>query len=188
MISEARKKMTESGEILKTLSIEYYISEAEKMDFDDSTFDGCRSERTFMHLSDPKKAFAEMIRVTQSGGYIVVFDLDWDAFVIYHPDKILTRKVIHLMCDKIRQGIVGRQLYHLFKSNNLTNITVIPHSIVPTYFFFKEICDGLLKGAEGSGLITESEYNSWWNYLDYANRIGQFYASQTGFIVRGIKL
>ena len=45
-------------------------------------FDGCRSERTFMHLSDPKKAFAEMIRVTQSGGYIVVFDLDWDAFVI----------------------------------------------------------------------------------------------------------
>jgi ubiquinone/menaquinone biosynthesis C-methylase UbiE len=35
------------------------------------TFDGCRSQRPFMHLADPQQAVSEIERVTRSGGRVV---------------------------------------------------------------------------------------------------------------------
>jgi SAM-dependent methyltransferase len=47
--------------------------------FEDNTFDAARSERTFMHLADPERGLRELIRVTRSGGRIVLSDPDWGA-------------------------------------------------------------------------------------------------------------
>ena len=64
-----------------------------------------------MHLDrDPADAIAEMGRVTRPGGRIVLFDFDWDAALIDHPDKTATRQIIQTVSDGIRHGQIGRQL------------------------------------------------------------------------------
>jgi ubiquinone/menaquinone biosynthesis C-methylase UbiE len=138
-----------------------------------------------MHVDDPSKAIAEMVRVTRPGGRIVVFDLDWDGVIINHNDRILTRKIIHLMCDSIRNGWIGRQLPALFKEAGLRNISTVAHTILPYYTFFTKVCDGMIKSALQKGALTEDEYEQMWNYLEKRNQEGGFLAAIPGFVVYG---
>jgi ubiquinone/menaquinone biosynthesis C-methylase UbiE len=130
MIEEAKKRSKLRG---GRISIEFHVGNPHHLDFADKTFDCSRAERLLMHLDDPSKVIAEMARVTKPGGRIVVFDLDWDGVIIKHNDRTLTRKVIHLMCDSIRNGWIGRQLPSLFKQAGLKSIDTVAHTILPHY-------------------------------------------------------
>jgi ubiquinone/menaquinone biosynthesis C-methylase UbiE len=197
MIAEARKRNHEKimqaggggrrGTEIK-LPVEFYVGNANhQLDFSDNTFDCSRAERLLMHLDDPTKAISEMVRVTKPAGRIVVFDLDWDGIIINHNNRILTRKVIHLMCDNIKNGWIGRQLPTLFKQAGLKNINTIAHTIIPHFNFFIQICNGMMKNALQTGALTENEYNQMWSYLEKTNLDGSFLVAIPGFIVCGQK-
>lgn len=185
MITEARKRLELRRE--KPQPVEFHQGNVHHLDFADNTFDCIRAERLLMHVDDPRKAIAEMVRVTRPGGRIVVFDLDWDGVIINHNDRVLTRKIIHLMCDSISNGWIGRQLPALFKEAGLRNISTVPHTILPHYTFFTKICDGMTKSALQKGAITEDEYAQMWSYLEKRNQEGDFLAAIPGFIVFGQK-
>jgi ubiquinone/menaquinone biosynthesis C-methylase UbiE len=86
--------------------------------FADGTFDVCRAARPPEHLPDPGRVLQEMVRVTRPGGWIVMFDFDWDTLIIDHPDKQTTRAFIQAYSDSIRNGRIGRQLPRLFKEQH----------------------------------------------------------------------
>jgi ubiquinone/menaquinone biosynthesis C-methylase UbiE len=121
MIAEARRRAEGSN-----LGVEFHLGDAHHLNFSNNTFDGCRTERTFMHVDDPSQLLAEMIRVARSGTRIVVFDFDWDAVVINSPDRSLTRKIVRMMSDSVRQGWIGRRLPALFRESGLREIAIIP--------------------------------------------------------------
>jgi ubiquinone/menaquinone biosynthesis C-methylase UbiE len=62
--------------------VDFRVGDAYAIPFEDETFDACRADRVFHHLVDPSKALAEMVRVTRSGGRVVVCDTDYDSLFV----------------------------------------------------------------------------------------------------------
>ena len=182
MIEEARKRTDGVS-----LPVDFRVGDAQQLAFGDHTFDGCRADRVFMYLENPRRALSEMIRVARSGARIVIFDVDWDGVMVNHPDRGLTRKMIQVGCESVRQGWMGRQLPALFQTSGLKDVTITAHTILPDHAFFTRIYRGLLNGAQDAGTLTTSDLSEWWDALEQANRDGLFFAAVPGFIVGGQK-
>lgn len=182
MIKEARTRAAETH-----LPVEYVSGNAYQLPFAEKTFDGCQASRVFEHLSEPGRALAEMVRVARPGARIVVADADLDLTIVDIPDRTLARKMIHLVCDNVRQGWMGRQLPRLFREAGLRDIA-ITGSVLPSDFaFFKMVFDGILQHALATGAISAEELARFWSYLEQAEREQRFFGGIGGFIVGGQK-
>jgi ubiquinone/menaquinone biosynthesis C-methylase UbiE len=182
MLAEARRRA-----VGLSLSLEYRLSDAQRLDLPDETFDGCRTERTFMHLEAPEQALAEMVRVARPGGKVVVFDFDWDTLLVDHPDPSLTRRILDLMADSLRNGRIGRRLPGMFEEAGLGEISIAPHTVLMRWAFFQQLFAGTLSRAQEQGRLSEPEAASWLERLAAAAQTGRFFAALTGFIVAGRK-
>ncbi|MGH7846975.1 MAG: methyltransferase domain-containing protein, partial [Candidatus Binatia bacterium] len=168
MIAEATRRSEGSG-----LPAQFLVGDAEHLEFASESFDGCRSERTFMYL-DAGKALDEMIRVTKPGGSLVVFDLDHDGISIDSSRPALTRKLVQFLSDNHRNGIVGRHLMRLFKERGLTDLTFKPHSLICPFSFFSRLYSRMLIKAQQAGVITPTESTEWFSELVEADKRGVF--------------
>ena len=56
------------------------VGDALALPFADGAFDGTRADRVMQHLSDPVGALAEMVRVTEPRGTLVVADPDQESW------------------------------------------------------------------------------------------------------------
>ncbi len=182
MITEAKKRSANSG-----LPVAWVLGDAESLDFADDTFDSCRAERIFGHIEDPRNPLAEMIRVTRPGGRIVIFALDVDAFIVNGADRALNRKVVHALCDSFRNGWSGRQLSGMVRSSGLVDTFIIPHTIIFPLTMFITGLEGVLEGAQESGVLTDDEILRWRQQLEEAERQGSFFGAAPGFFIGGRK-
>jgi ubiquinone/menaquinone biosynthesis C-methylase UbiE len=185
MIAEARSRAAR-----RDLPVEFQIGSAYQLDFADETFDGCRADRVFQHLDRPQKALAEMVRVTRSGGRVVVFDADWEMLVIDSPHRAVTRKILNYDCDIRANGWAGRALLRLFRASGLQYIAVEQSAGIVTDFATANYAFGLQEMAEtaqAAEIISDEERRLWLEYLEQAGREGLFFSAVTGFIVCGRK-
>lgn len=182
MIAEARRRSQGLN-----LPVAFCVSDAQWLDFDDDSFDGCRIERVLMHTENPAQLLAEMARVTRSGGRIVAFDFDWDTLIINHPDRSLTRKIVTLMCDSLRQGWIGRRLPMLLREAGLIDLTILPHTIITPYAFLLRVIGGALEAGQTAGLLSASEVAGWLHSLAEYDQAGTGFNALQGFIVAGKK-
>lgn len=172
------------------LPIEFHVGTIAQLDFADHTFDGCRSDRVFQHLDDRRQALAELLRVVKPGGRIVVSDTDWETLVLDVPNKPLTRKLRDAICDRVRNGWSGRQLFRLFTLSGLQDVRVIPSTIIETNLALADQLFGIrlaLHSLETSGQLTAGETAEYWAYMESASRMGAFFCAVTGFGVSGQK-
>lgn len=70
MLDEAGRRAADQGHA----NARFVESEIEAMPFSDGIFDAAVSRYVFHHLENPAAAFSEMIRVTRSGGRVVICD------------------------------------------------------------------------------------------------------------------
>jgi SAM-dependent methyltransferase len=182
MVLEARRRASELN-----LPVAFHVGDAQALQFDDATFDACRSERMLMHVPDADTALTEMVRVTKPGGRISIFDFDWDTFVIDSSDKPTTRAVVDAFSDGIRNGWIGRQLPRLLREHGMTDITVIGHPVFVDFEFFGLLIGGQLTAAQAAGLLDPDRVRIWWQGLIDAEQAGTFLAAFTAFIVSGTK-
>jgi ubiquinone/menaquinone biosynthesis C-methylase UbiE len=172
------------------LPIEFHVGTITQLDFADNTFDGCRSDRVFQHLEDRRQGLAEMVRVVRPGGRVVVSDTDWETLVLDVPNKALTRKLRDAICDRVRNGWSGRQLFRLFKLSGLHDVRVIPSTIVETNLALADQLFGIriaLQSMEASGALTAAEMAEYLTYMESASRMEAFFCAVTGFGVSGQK-
>lgn len=71
MIAQARKRCKEAG----FANVRFEIGQAERLPFEDASFDAVVSRYTFHHFSDPSTVLAEMVRVVRAKGRIVIVDI-----------------------------------------------------------------------------------------------------------------
>ena len=180
MIEVARERSLASG-----LPIEFQLGDAQNLIFEDSSFDRYRTEKTLMHLADPKMAVSEAARVLRSGGKAVAFDFDHDGLFIDSPQKETTRKMVRLFGDSLRNGLIGRQMPRLFQEAGLVDVSVVPHTVLMHYEFLHQLLDGFMAKELDAGTLTGDEVATWWRGLDEASSKGRFFAGVTGFIVSG---
>ena len=185
MISEAQKLTEESN-----LPLEFRVGDIYNLEEADNTFDSCRVDRVFQHLTNPQRALAEMVRVTRPGGRIVVFDVDWETLIVDAPNRSLTRKVVNSICDDHHNGWVGRQLFRYFKQASLTDLIVIPtastmfdYATANQIFHFSVSTEALQKSDE----VSASQVKDWLNALVQADETGQFFCGMNGYSVCGKK-
>jgi ubiquinone/menaquinone biosynthesis C-methylase UbiE len=182
MIAEAQKRTADLG-----LPVAFEVGNALGLRFGDGTFDGCRTERMLMHVPEPTRAFAEMVRVTKTGGRISIFDFDWDTFVIDSPHRETTRRIVSSFSDSMRSGWIGRQLRRMFLDGGMIEVAVVAHQIFIGFEFLGLLIGGHLTRAQRAGTLDATEVKRWWDDLRDADAAGRFLAGFTAFIVSGAK-
>ena len=183
MIMEAARRALGTG-----LPVEFRAASVSYLPFPDGAFDGCRADRTFQHLDDPRTALCEMSRVVRSGGRIVVSEPDWDTLIV-DADRDVTRRILHARCDRYRSGRIGRQLAGLFRRCGLLDVvTMPPTTFVVTSYDRADDLFGLRDAAgraRDASVVSAAEADDWLRQLHEADRIGCFFSSGTLFAVVG---
>ena len=86
MIGVARRRAEGGG-----LPVEFCCGDCLGLPFEAKSFDGCRADRSLMHVPDAGQALAEMKRVTRPGGRVVVFEVDFETLFIGAQDRGLAQ-------------------------------------------------------------------------------------------------
>jgi ubiquinone/menaquinone biosynthesis C-methylase UbiE len=185
MIAEARKRAQGLN-----LPVEFAVGDAQRLEFATGTFDGCRAERVFVHLSNPAGALAEMVRVARPAAWIVVYDADWDTLAIDVPNRTSTRKVVHFHCDSSGSRWIGRQLPGLFLQAGLSEVGVFAETLMFTDYPQADAVFQLQETAaqaQAAGVLSFTEAREWLDDLEQAQQAGRFFATLTSFCVSGRK-
>jgi SAM-dependent methyltransferase len=161
--------------------------DAHQLEFPDHTFDLCRAERVLRFADDPQRVLNEMVRVVHPGGQVVVFDFDSDVTVVDAPDRTLARRISDILDNAVPQGWMGRQLFRLFRTSGLADITVVPHVALIPFALYQRVVGGTLERAAEAGALSAADLATWWHALEHAEQEGIFFAANLGFIVSGRK-
>lgn len=188
MIDQAESRATTAG---VSGWVIHRRARAEALPFATGYFDACRSERVFQHLPAPQPALAEMVRVTKSGGRIVVLDADWGSMSVDTQEIDIERRLSRVTAEQGRHnGYSGRRLYRLFKQHQLEEIAVEVHPLVAyDYAFGRQaaLLDETERLALASGIVTEAELHRWHTDLEQAHDAGQYFGYMCQVLVAGRK-
>src|SRR5215472_737717 len=88
--------------------------------------DLCVAQTVFLHLTDETRAraLAEMMRVTKPGGHLLTVDQDMSTFVINHPDRELTARLLQANLSNYEQPAMGRMARASFLDAGLNDVRV----------------------------------------------------------------
>ena len=161
--------------------------DAHHLPFADGAFDGCRAERVLIHSDDPAQALAEMARVAQPGGRVVVIEPDLETVILRLSDHTLARKLTAWQCDSVRNGRVGRQLPELFQQCGLTDIQVLPTVHYATRLESLEGTQRLVRRAEQQHALTAAEASALLRELQQRSEQGQYFEFGVFFTLVGRK-
>jgi ubiquinone/menaquinone biosynthesis C-methylase UbiE len=188
MIAEADQRAQEAG---VTDWVAHRHADATALPFDPDTFDAARSERLFQHLPDPEPALSEMVRVTRSGGWVIVLDTDFGTLSIDTSEvEIEQRLKSYRLEHHVHNAFSGRQLYRLFKQQGLVDLTL---EICPIYVTDYAVArqsgnlDEVEEGALAAERVTRGELRRWHTSLEEADARGVFFGSVTQTMVAGCK-
>lgn len=185
MIAEARRRAAGTP-----LSVEFIEGDAHRLDFPDSTFDGCRAERLLQHAMDPQAVLGEMTRVAKPGARVVIWESELEMLVFDAPDRAVSRKMQHYICDGFRNGAIGHQLYRRFQQAGLTDVQPTLLGRAMTDFPLVESAFDVRASARRAaeeGVVTAGEAADWIAYLEAAADAGAFFCAVAGFLVTGRK-
>jgi SAM-dependent methyltransferase len=156
----------------------------------DVTYDAAFGARLLLHVADPVPVVAEMVRVVKPGGRVVLMDWDFETVTVTHPDRELTRRLLHWRCDQHSgDNWSGRRLLGYALDVGLRGVTVIPVTTVARDEA-AALTGSVFRAAEvarDGGAITLAEHDAWTGELRRQLAEGRFLASITYFIVRGVR-
>jgi SAM-dependent methyltransferase len=179
MVAEADKKAEEAG---VNTWVEHTQGDAASLPFGEGIFSACRSERLFQHLADPlpSQVMAEMVRVIESGGRVVVLDSDYATTSVYTPEIEIERRLARVLPERlVNNGYIARSLPRLFEEAGLVDVDVESFPLkVTDYGLFRPmaLADRVEEEALKAGIITSEELARWRNSLEVADTQGVFFA------------
>lgn len=188
MIDLANKKAKEANVADRVIHKHF---DAEYIPYNSGYFDSCHSERLLQHMLNPWPTISEMVRVTKQDGWIVVADTDHSTMSIDTPDIDIEWKLRRFHTEMYKNGYIGRQLYRLFKDQNLADIVIQIFPLFSTEYIltrYMALLDKTEKEAVSAGIITDEELNRWHNNLEMSNKEGTFFSSAIMILIAGRKV
>lgn len=180
IIDEARSRQ-------KNDSVKFIVGDAANLDLESATFDACRIERTLIHIPEPAAAMSEIVRVLRTGGKLVAYEPDLEAYVIDSSYRELTRRILKFWYGQLQCGWIARHLPTLFKDYGLVNIKVEPQTMIYDFDMVSKSLYGTLESATEAGVATIDEVSDWLADLERAHNNGTFLCANMGYIVSGSK-
>lgn len=183
MIQEARKRAKDLH-----LSLEFGVSDAQSLPFEDSSFDLCRAEKVLLYIENPGKAVDEMARVTRPGGRVVVFDFDFATRFIDSDFAVMTRQIENLLAQDARHPAIGRELPYLMRQAGLRVDAIEPVTLTTTLAIARRVYANAIAKGISQGSFTASDVEAWWQEQDARQQAGTFYQAQQSYIVAASKV
>ena len=156
----------------------------------DQSFDACRADRVFIHLSEPEVAVDEMVRILRPGGRILIADPEYDSLMLDAQPAEITRAVVRHLTDENRNPFAARHNFRLFRRRDLQKLEVRPSTAV---FHDLETADQILgfRGAARAlveaGTCAERDAETWLADLETRNQTELFLCAMTGLATVGRK-
>jgi SAM-dependent methyltransferase len=117
---------------------EFRLGDALALPFGDAEFDVVVCVTVLEHMPDAERAIPELIRVTRRGGRLGVLCGDQESFIVNHPDRELTRRIMTMFVEvRFANPWIGRQVPALLEQHGLARVQVRGFSTLdrdPTHF------------------------------------------------------
>nr|QNO55782.1 2-methoxy-6-polyprenyl-1,4-benzoquinol methylase, mitochondrial [Methanosarcinales archaeon ANME-1 ERB7] len=165
-------------------------ADATSIPYNSDYFNSCRCERLFQHVNMPEQILSEMVRVTVPGGWIVVADTDHSTMTIDTPDIDIEWRLRRFRTDRFKNGYAGRQLYRLFRQQNLANIIVEIFPIFVTDYAlgrYFALMGQVEQEAIATGIVSKEELQRWHANLEKADKEGMHFSAIIMVVVAGRK-
>lgn len=171
------------------LSLTYQVADGHHLPFADASFDACTSQGVLEVVNDPPQVLAEMVRVTRSGGRVVVSAEDAGTQAVDGAERAITRRILDYHRDHELNGGIGHQLFGLVKTLGLEEVEVIPSTMVDLTYgpLMRDWLGGIAENAQAAGAVTAEELSAWQDQVAAADRAGQFFSALTFYTVYGRK-
>lgn len=188
-VKEAKRNISEQK---LTATTRILSGRAENIPLSDASIDICVAQTVLIHIPPDllPKVFAEVKRVLKPGGRFISVDQDGDTWIIDHPQREITRKVIRFNSDyRYADGWTGRYLKRLFRQNGFGNIHIQSWTHLDTEreSYLYEMAHRIAQSAREHEVLTQGEYAKWLNELDKQTLEGNFFSSICYFCCSGKK-
>jgi SAM-dependent methyltransferase len=97
--------------------------------------DAVLAQTVLLHVPEPAltATLAEMVRVARPGGRVISVDQDMDGWLIDHPDRETTSRLLRLnTLNRYGDGWAGRTLLARFRAAGLVDVEVVAHTHIDT--------------------------------------------------------
>jgi len=168
--------------------IELREGDVQALPFGDAEFDVVLASTTLAHVPDAQRAIREMVRILRSGGRIGIFEQDTDSYLISHPDRALTRRVVAAYTDHgYADGWLARGLPHLLAEVGVRDVRIRAFATVETDIegFYSTRAERAADTAVRAGAISEDERQLWLEAIRAERASGSFVAGMTFLFVWG---
>jgi ubiquinone/menaquinone biosynthesis C-methylase UbiE len=170
--------------------VETRVGDCRALPFDDASFDVTVAATVLAHVPDAGQGLREMVRVTRRGGRVGVFDFDSDSFLLSHPDRPTTRRILNALSDHAAvNGWLVRRLPGLLADAGVADIgarAFMPLEREPGSFSAK-LAERAAEVAEQVGAVTAAERAAWVAALAEEQQAGRFMAGRLHIFVWGVR-
>jgi ubiquinone/menaquinone biosynthesis C-methylase UbiE len=171
-------------------SLELREGDARALPFADGEFDVVIAATALSHIPDGERAIPELIRVTRPGGRVGVFDRDPDSFIIAHPDRALTRRVVAAFSDHGSvDGWLARRLPGLLTEAGLRDVRVCGFTSLERggSGFYTWSARRAAEVAVETGAISSEEQQAWLSTLQSEQASSRYLVGMTQLFVWGTR-
>jgi ubiquinone/menaquinone biosynthesis C-methylase UbiE len=104
---------------------EFRQGDALALPFEAHTFDAVVCITVLEHMPTPEQAIPELVRVAKGGGRVGILCGDQESFVVNHPDRALTRRILSTFVDiRFASPWIGRMVPSLLEQAGLSQVQV----------------------------------------------------------------
>ncbi len=181
MIQQARQRNADGA-----LPVVFQRGDIMALDLPTAMFDRTRAEQVVQHVAHPRRAVAELARVTRPGGRVVVQEPDWESLVIDADDLETSCRFTGFNSTQvIRHGQIGRQLPALFRKAGLESVSVTPQGVLASYETVGEYIASATARAVEADAIEATAAHRWLDDLRTRHDKGRFLFAFLFFTVSG---
>ena len=159
--------------------IEFRHGDCRDLPFSDASFDVTLAVTTLSHVPNAERALREMVRVTRPGGRIGIFDMDGDSFLISHPDRACTRKIVAAFADygQVNSWMM-RSITGVLGELGIENLSTRGFMPLDKEGYYARAAERCAEVALEAGAITAEECSEWQRTLRGEMAAGRFIAGR----------
>ncbi|MEO6979058.1 MAG: methyltransferase domain-containing protein [Mucilaginibacter sp.] len=167
-------------------NVDFILSEAYPLPFEDETISGLRTERVIQHLFNPEQVIGEVSRILKKESPLVIIETDWSSLSFYTEFVDVQKKVNAYYTDvKINNGFAAAKLVSYLQQNNFRNIKFEIHPFVTDNLktaneLFK--IEQMITEAAEKGYIREQESGAFSDALQKSDD-GHYFACSVNLVI-----
>ena len=167
-------------------NIDFILSDAYNLPFENETIAGLRTERLIQHLKDPEKVIAEVGRILKKDAPFVIIETDWHSLSFYTEFIDVQKKLnMYLTEAKINNGFAAQNLVSYLQFVGFRDIKFQIHPFLVNtlqeaneYFWIEK----MIKEASDQGYLAIDESKAFYGVLQKADN-GHYFACSINLVL-----